>query len=77
MLPDIVCDELTKNILRQEIHLHKLVILISVVVTAGMAPVAPVMPVAMNVPDLPNNILFLQNLPQETTKIMLSMLFQQ
>jgi len=43
----------------------------------GMAPVAPVMPVAMNVPDLPNNILFLQNLPQETTKIMLSMLFQQ
>ncbi|KAK3740798.1 hypothetical protein QZH41_010081 [Actinostola sp. cb2023] len=28
-------------------------------------------------PDLPNNILFLTNLPQETTKMMLSMLFNQ
>ena len=29
------------------------------------------------VPDLPNNILFLQNLPEETSELMLKMLFNQ
>ena len=45
-------------------------------VVPGMVP-APVPQPVVVVPDLPNNILFLNNLPQETTEIMLSMLFNQ
>ena len=45
-------------------------------VVPGMVP-APVSQPVVVVPDLPNNILFLNNLPQETTEIMLSMLFNQ
>lgn len=32
---------------------------------------------AVVLPELPNNILFLTNLPEETTELMLSMLFNQ
>lgn len=34
-------------------------------------------PMQQNVPEVPNQILFLSNLPDETTEIMLSMLFEQ
>lgn len=42
----------------------------------GVAPQQAVQP-ASAAPELPNQILFLSNLPDETTEIMLSMLFQQ
>jgi len=41
------------------------------------APAAGTTPDASSAPELPNQILFLSNLPDETTEIMLSMLFQQ
>ncbi|EDO47757.1 predicted protein [Nematostella vectensis] len=41
------------------------------------APIAAPMAIPTQQPDLPNNILFLTNLPMETTELMLSMLFNQ
>jgi len=38
---------------------------------------APTLTGSVSAPELPNQILFLSNLPDETTEIMLSMLFQQ
>eukprot|EP00794_Sanderia_malayensis_P017005 gene17005-18718_t len=46
--------------------------------TAVVAPVVqPVVAPVQQMPEVPNQILFIQNLPEETTEMMLSMLFQQ
>jgi len=45
--------------------------------TPSNGPAPQSAPPANNAPELPNQILFLSNLPDETTEIMLSMLFQQ
>jgi len=45
--------------------------------TSSNGPAPQSAPPANNAPELPNQILFLSNLPDETTEIMLSMLFQQ
>jgi len=45
--------------------------------TPSTGPTPQSAPPANNAPELPNQILFLSNLPDETTEIMLSMLFQQ